>query len=97
MSPVHPGQLGFVVLVVLVAAGLVRLGPWWLRRRGHPPQPRATPLARPWRPRTPNDCPACRARGAGPPRAAPPAPPVQPWRERTSRRGAPGAALGRGW
>ena len=39
MSPVHPGQLGFVVLVVLVAAGLVGLDTWWLRRRVHPPQP----------------------------------------------------------
>ncbi len=89
MSPVHPGPLGFVVLVVLVAAGLVGLGPWWLRRRVQPTQPRATPIARPWRRRTPDDCPACRARSAGPPRAAPPSPPVQPWRGRTCRRGAP--------
>src|SRR5215217_4271623 len=87
MSPVPPAQLGFAVLAVLVAAGLAGLWPRWLRGRGHPPQPRSTPSARPWRPRTPDDCPACRARIAGPSPSAPP--PVRPWRDRTSRRGAP--------
>ena len=89
MSTVHPEHLGFAVLAVLVAAGLVGLRPGWLRRGAHPPQPRSTPRARPWRPRTPDDCPACRARRAGPPSAASPSTPVQPWRDQKSRRGAP--------
>src|SRR4051794_18702349 len=89
MSLVHPEHLGFALLVVLVAAGLASLRPRWRRRHAYRPQPGATPIARPWRPRTPNDCPACRVRCAGSPRAAPQATPVRPWRDLKGRRGAP--------
>src|SRR6266511_2703542 len=40
-------------------------------------------------PRTPDDCPACRQLATAPPSTMPPRPPVTPWRERKSRRGAP--------
>jgi IS1 family transposase len=40
-------------------------------------------------PRTPDDCPACRQQATALPSTMPPRPPVTPWRERKSRRGAP--------
>jgi hypothetical protein len=52
---------------------------------------RHVPLQRLLKPRSPRDCPACRlsctlSSGVGP---APASPPVRPWREMKSRRGAP--------
>ena len=41
------------------------------------------------KPRTPDDCPACRRRSVRPPAAPAPPPTVRPWREHKSRRGAP--------
>jgi hypothetical protein len=41
-------------------------------------------------PRMPDDCPACRQLATAPPSTMPPRPPVTPWRERKSRRGAMG-------
>ncbi len=41
------------------------------------------------KPRTPNDCPACRRQAADPTPAWIPCPAVPPWRERKSRRGRP--------
>ncbi len=59
--------------------------------RKHPrlDQPSATATRqRLLKPRTPRDCPACRQR-ALPSSAAPSPPPVRPWRDLKSRRGAP--------
>ena len=41
------------------------------------------------KPRTPDDCPACRRQSAVPPTPTASVPPVRPWRECKSRRGAP--------
>ena len=41
------------------------------------------------KPRTPNDCPACRRQNAVPPTPMASVPPVRPWRASKSRRGAP--------
>ncbi len=57
------------------------------------PPPQAQPAAiharvqRLLKPRTPDDCPACRQQGAT--TAVPTYPPVRPWHEQKSRRGAP--------
>jgi IS1 family transposase/transposase-like protein len=77
-----------VLLVLLGAAGLA----WrWGRQVQRCGRVLAGPGAggpRRWRPRTPDDCPACRAQPpASPPTAPPSSPP--PWQERKSRRGAP--------
>jgi IS1 family transposase len=77
-----------VLLVLLGAVGVawrwVRHAPWCGRL---PPGPGAR-IPRRWHPRTPDDCPACRAQHqAAPPTALPSSPP--PWRDRQSRRGAP--------
>jgi len=68
-----------LALIVLVLAG-ARV---CLRHHGSVRLPRRL---RRWRPRTPDDCAHCRLAGTEPP--APP-PPVRPWREGQSRRGAP--------
>jgi IS1 family transposase/transposase-like protein len=78
-----PGLLALVVLGVALAA-------WsWCRggmvRRAGPSG--AVGRRRLWRPRTPEDCPACRAAGDAP--APTPAPTVRPWAEVKGRRGAP--------
>ncbi len=50
---------------------------------------RRTPLQRLLKPRTPHDCPACRLSYAHSSVVGPVSPPVRPWREVKSRRGAP--------
>src|SRR5689334_20793652 len=69
-----------LALIVLVV-GCARVCP---RDRGSVRLPR---VLRRWRPRTPDDCAHCRLTGTG--SLAPPPPPVLPWRQGRSRRGAP--------
>jgi hypothetical protein len=84
----HPTPFSYVCVVALGAILLTLL--WWhrlsrLHSRGRvrPRRGQQTP-----RPRTPDDCGACRALQSCPASLVPPAP-VQPWREIKSRRGAP--------
>jgi hypothetical protein len=77
----------FVFLPVLVLVWLAATG----RRRPHSASCRAAviaPVQRLLKPRTPDDCPACRQQ-APPAGSAPLRPPLPPWREQKSRRGAP--------
>src|SRR5215204_5436499 len=83
MEHVPPGLLALVALGLALA---VRL--WWrgarLRRTG---ATGAARCRRVWRPRTPDDCPACRVAGAAPAQVA--VPMVRPWSALKGRRGAP--------
>jgi len=75
-----------VLLALLGAAGVA----WrWARRRcAQRPAVAGARVPRRWHPRTPADCPACRAHEHDPPPAAgPPSPPS--WRERKGRRESP--------
>jgi hypothetical protein len=80
------GRLGLLALITLCLA--LAMGIWCrrvpLRRTGAPGAARRRRL---WRPRTPDDCPACRSAGAAPARVA--VPTVRPWSEVKGRRGAP--------
>ena len=85
MNDVRP----WLVLLTLLGAAAVA---WrWVRHarwHGRLPPGLGARLPRRWRPRTPDDCPACRAQHHGsPPTTLPASPP--PWRDRKSRRGAP--------
>ena len=84
------------LLLVLVLACLVWM---WSRHRQSPAQrtPAHVRLERLLTPRTSADCPACRQQMTGPPASAPALPPVQPWRELKSRRGAPKRILTQGF
>ena len=88
---------GVLGLLALVALG-VALAAWiWCRagtvRRAGPPG--ALGRRRLWRPRTPEDCPACRAAGAAP--APTPSPTVWPWADVKGRRGAPKRVVTEGY
>ncbi len=77
-------------LIAVLLLGLAwRIGRW---QRRHPVQPSSTAVTaavqRLLRPRTPDDCPACRQSGL-PTLQLQPRPFVHPWRARKSRRGAP--------
>jgi len=77
--------LGFVLIVLLVWLA-------WIWRCQHPPGRTAAVTAhvqRLLKPRTPDDCPACRQQAATPSGNTPPRTSVRRWRERKSRRGAP--------
>ena len=75
-------------LMLLVLLGLGWLTWTWCRR--WLPQAAVTAkVQRLLRPRTPNDCPACRQQATGATPALLPCPPVRPWHELKSRRGAP--------
>src|SRR4051794_24324904 len=80
------GVLELLALVILWAARVAWI--WWrggaLQRAG---SPGAVCRRHAWRPRTPADCPACRAAGAAPVPA--PSPTVRPWADVKGRRGAP--------
>ena len=80
------GAVGLLALVALwaILAAWIRCGAGTLRRAGPPGAVCRRPI---WRPRTPEDCPACRAAGDAP--ARPPAPSVRPWADVKGRRGAP--------
>src|SRR5688572_28606832 len=73
-----------IVVLVLAALWLVAL---WHHRPQHQPDPGAATLQRLLKPRTPDDCPACRRQPVRPTPAPPPA--VRSWRDLKSRRGAP--------
>ena len=75
-----------IVVLILGALALICLAH---RQRQQPADRGAATLERLLKPRTPDDCPACRQQLVLPPAARPPAPPVRPWREVKSRRGAP--------
>jgi IS1 family transposase len=77
--------------ILLFVGSLVWLA-WIWRRRLHPPSPTAAitgPIQRLLKPRTPDDCLACRQQAATPLVSAMPRLPLTPWCERKSRRGAP--------
>jgi IS1 family transposase/transposase-like protein len=80
------GTLGLLALVVFWAALTT-----WIWCCGKVPWSAGSPDAQrqryAWRPRTPEDCPACRAAGATPGRG--PSPAVRPWADVKGRRGAP--------
>ena len=80
------GSLGLLALITLCLALAVgiRCRRVPLRRTG---ASGAVRRRRIWRPRTPDDCPACRAAGDAPARVA--VPTVRPWSELKGRRGAP--------
>ncbi len=79
---------GLLLLVLLCLSWLV-----WVWRHHRPPhaQDAATisQVQRLLKPRTPEDCSACRQQACIPAAIAPPRPPVRPWREVKGRRGAP--------
>lgn len=82
------GCISWLIIALVVCV-------FWLRvlwdKRNHPHGDRSSATAtrqRLLKPRTPDDCPACRQRVL-PSAAAPSPPPVRPWKDRKSRRGAP--------
>src|SRR3712207_2401050 len=75
-----------IVLLVFSLMGLIFR--WQRQPHAGPAQATAT-VQRLLRPRTPHDCPACRQQTGSLPLAAHASPPIQPWHERKSRRGAP--------
>jgi IS1 family transposase len=76
-------------LLLLVLLLLVGLPGAWHRRRSRPAAVNVSASGpRSLKPRTPEDCPACRHQPAGT-SVAPGHPDVRPWRELKSRRGAP--------
>src|SRR3954447_16574567 len=88
------GPLG---LLALVALGLALAAGLWcrrarLRRMG---APGAAHRRRLWQPRTPDDCPACRAAAEAPAQVA--VPTVRPWSELKGRRGAPKRVMTEGF
>lgn len=84
MDGVHLAVLG------LLLAGCV-LSLWrWVRYQATSCGPtRSARRPRVLHPQTPEDCPCCRAEGAGQRRRGPDRPPVRPWREGTQWRGRP--------
>ena len=76
------------LIVVLVLCILWLVARWHVSRRLQPPASKET-LQRLLKPRTPDDCPACRRRHVRPSSTPAPRSPVRPWREFKSRRGAP--------
>ena len=80
-------NLGWFVLVLVGC--LVWLA--WQRHQHPAPHPAAVTSRLQWllKPRTPDDCLACRQQATVPAATAPPCASVTPWREQKSRRGAP--------
>ena len=77
--------------IFLIVGSLVWLA-WVWHHHLHPPSHTTVITSRIQRllkPRTPEDCPACRQPQAIPTRIPPTCPPIIPWCERKSRRGAP--------
>ncbi len=76
-------------LIVVLVLGALALISRAHRQRQQPSDRGAAIRERLLKPRTPDDCPACRRQRALPAAAWAPVPPVRPWREVKSRRGAP--------
>ncbi len=76
-------------LIVVLILGALALISHAHRLQQHQSDRSAATLKRLLKPRAPDDCPACRRQLALPRAARAPAPPVRPWREGKSRRGAP--------
>jgi IS1 family transposase/transposase-like protein len=88
------GALGLLALVILWVA----LAAWiWCCSRAlwRAGPPGAVGRRHAWRPRTPENCPACRTAGDGP--APTPPPTVRPWAEIKGRRGAPKRVVTEGY
>ncbi len=79
------------LIIVLLLYLLRVIVPWVRRHHAAPPARSSAPAIshRVLKPRTPEDCPICRRQSIRLPAAPAPPPPVRPWRERKSRRGAP--------
>ena len=78
------------LIVALVCCALWVVFLWYCQCSPQPDRRSATAtVQRLLKPRTPEDCSACRRQGALPPSAPAPLPAVRPWRELKSRRGAP--------
>jgi IS1 family transposase len=78
------------LIVLLVFCVLWVMFLWQRARRPQLDRPAATAMAqRLLKPRTPSDCPACCRQPALPPSASASPPPVRPWSDLKSRRGAP--------
>jgi transposase-like protein len=77
-----------LIIVLLVFSLMWLVFRWQRQPHAGPAQVTAT-VQRLLRPRTPHACPACRQQAGSLPLAAHADPPIQPWRERKSRRGAP--------
>jgi hypothetical protein len=83
----HREPICVLVLLALGALLALTVGRWHQRTRPRVRHLLTRGRSRVLRPRTPADCPACRAQAGGPKVAG--APPVPPWRAIKSRRGAP--------
>lgn len=84
-----PTDSCWLMLLLVVVLGWLA-GTWWQYRLSQRPSTAiATQVRRLLRPRTPDDCPACRQEVLAPTLNPPTAPPVTPWFEIKSRRGAP--------
>ena len=77
-----------LIIVLLVFSLMWLVFRWQRQPHAGPAQVTAT-VQRLLRPRTPHACPACRQQAGSLPLAAHADPPIQPWRERKSRRGVP--------
>src|SRR5262245_56345029 len=78
----------FAFLFVVVLVWLTRIRRYHQHRWTHHASLTAT-VQRLLKPRTPDDCPACRQQATAPTEPWPVRPSVRPWREMKSRRGAP--------
>lgn len=78
-----------VVCLLLCLARLGRLDWFPLRPSSSKGVAKCSTLHRLLKPRSPDDCPACRLASPPSPGGRPPSAPVRPWSEVKSRRGAP--------
>ena len=79
----------WLLLLFVLALACLRWPPWQHRPSPVPYAVGKATVARLLKPRTPADCPACRQPAGSTAPGLPPHPPVQPWRDVKSRRGAP--------